>query len=229
MNLPEVVSKWVGETEKNIKAIFQQARISHAMLLFDEADSLFSSRTTETKSSNDRAANMEVNLLLQEIERFPGIVILTTNFFGSLDKALIRRIQFRVSFEEPDEESRQRIWQTLCPPQLPLGDDVDWAAIAKKFEMTGGMIKNALLRAAYWACDAGTPVDQPTLLKACRDELKAAGRLTRDPDWKPPPRTAGVEKVVEKAVKGPRGGTETVRMRPIVPPKSGGNGGRKNG
>jgi len=117
INLPEVVSKYVGETEKNIKAIFQQAKVSHAMLLFDEADSLFSARVAETKSSTDRYANMEVNLLLQEIEHFPGVVILTTNFYGSLDKALIRRIQFRVTFEEPDEPTRTRIWETLWRPR----------------------------------------------------------------------------------------------------------------
>ncbi len=186
VNLPEVVSKWVGETEKHIKQIFQQARISHAMLLFDEADSLFAARSAETKSATDRYANMEVNLLLQEIERFPGIVILTTNFYGSLDRALIRRIQFRVTFEEPDVDQRRLIWETLCPPEAPLAGDVDFGAIAKRFEMTGGMIKNALLRAAYWACEDGDEITQAILLDACRDEYKAAGKVTRDPNYKPP-------------------------------------------
>jgi len=181
INLPEVVSKYVGETEKNISAIFQQAKVSHAILLFDEADSLFSARVAETKSSTDRYANMEVNLLLQEIERFPGVVILTTNFYGSLDKALIRRIQYRVTFEEPDPESRERIWQTLCPPETPLGEDVDFRMLAKRFEMTGGMIKNALIRAAYLACEAGSPLTQRILEESCLDEYQAAGKVARDP------------------------------------------------
>ncbi|MFT7583348.1 MAG: SpoVK/Ycf46/Vps4 family AAA+-type ATPase [Myxococcota bacterium] len=181
VNLPEVVSKWVGETEKNIKAIFQQARISHAMLLFDEADSLFASRVAEAKSSTDRYANMEVNLLLQEIEHFPGIVIMTTNFYGSLDKALIRRIQFRVNFEEPDAVGRTRIWQTLCPAETPLHEDVDFELLGRHFEMTGGMIKNAMIRAAYLACEAGTAVTQALLEESCLDEYQAVGKVARDP------------------------------------------------
>jgi SpoVK/Ycf46/Vps4 family AAA+-type ATPase len=197
INLPEVVSKWVGETEKNIKAIFQQARISHAMLLFDEADSLFAGRVAETKSATDRYANMEVNLLLQEVERFPGIVILTTNFFGALDKALVRRIQFRVTFEEPDAESRTRIWETLCPPETPLGDDVSFEKLGKHFEMTGGMIKNAIIRAAYLACDAGTPITQKILEDSCLDEYQAAGKVARDPSALPPPKIVIPDGAVE--------------------------------
>ncbi len=181
INIPEVVSKYVGETEKNIKAIFQQAKVSHAMLLFDEADSLFASRVSEAKSSTDRYANMEVNLLLQEIERFPGIVILTTNFYGSLDKALIRRIQFRVQFEDPDEQSRAGIWRTLCPPEMPRSDDVDFDKLAHHFIMTGGMIKNAIIRAAYLACDAGSPVTQTLLEESCLAEYQAVGKVARDP------------------------------------------------
>ena len=185
VNIPEVVSKWVGETEKHIRQIFQQARLTHAMLLFDEADSLFASRSTETRSATDRYANMEVNLLLQEIERFSGICILTTNFFGALDKALVRRIQFRVTFEEPDATQRALIWRTLCPQRADLAPDVDFAALAKRFDLTGGMIKNALLRAAYWAMDQGSPIDQTRLLAACREEYKAAGKLVREGEPQP--------------------------------------------
>lgn len=180
VQVPEVVSKWVGETEKNLKAIFQQARISHAMLLFDEADSLFSARVAETRSSNDRYANMEVNLLLQEIERFPGICILTTNSFGALDKALVRRIQFRVTFEEPDAAQRKAIWEVLAPPEAPLAADVDFGVLARRFELTGGMIKNSLIRAAYAAADRGAVIDQGTLVEACRAEYQAAGKVVRE-------------------------------------------------
>ena len=197
INLPEVVSKYVGETEKNIKAIFQQAKVSHAMLLFDEADSLFSARVAETKSSTDRYANMEVNLLLQEIEHFPGVVILTTNFYGSLDKALIRRIQFRVTFEEPDEPTRTRIWETLCPVETPLAEDVDFAKLGKHFEMTGGMIKNALIRAAYLACDIDSAITQKLLEDSCLDEYQAAGKVARDPSAIPAAKLTIPEDAIE--------------------------------
>ncbi len=186
VNLPEVVSKWVGETEKHIKQIFEQARISHAMLLFDEADALFASRSAEVKSATDRHANMEVNLLLQEIERFPGVCILTTNFYGALDRALTRRIQFRVTFEEPGDDQRALIWKTLIPTALPLGDDVDFEQLGKEWELTGGRIKNALLRAAYAAADSGGNLTMKILSAACQEEYKSAGKVARDPDYTPP-------------------------------------------
>ncbi|MBT9558526.1 MAG: ATP-binding protein, partial [Myxococcales bacterium] len=185
VNLPEVVSKYVGETEKHIRAIFQQARISHAMLLFDEADSLFGSRMAETKSATDRYANLEVNLLLQEIERFPGVCILTTNFFGSLDKAIVRRLQYRVTFEEPDADQRRRIFETLTPPEAPLADDVDFRLLGQEFELTGGMIKNVLLRAAYLACDAGQPLTMAILRASSLEECRAAGKVTREEGARP--------------------------------------------
>ncbi|MGM0576560.1 MAG: ATP-binding protein [Myxococcota bacterium] len=220
VNIPEVVSKWVGETEKHIRQIFQEARISHAMLLFDEADSLFSARTANAETATDRYANMEVNLLLQEIERFPGVCILTTNFYGSLDRALIRRIQFRISFEEPDVEQRRRIWETLCPPQAPLGPDADFAELARRYELTGGMIKNALLRAAYWAADDEGIISQEILHDACRDEYKAAGKVARDasaiPDKKPRIHRGLEEEERQRAegseATGDGGGDETVTV-----------------
>lgn len=180
VNLAQLVSKWAGETEKHIQTIFRRARSTYAILLFDEADSLFSSRVRDTRSSQDKSANMEVNLLLQEIERFDGICILTTNFHGTLDDALARRIQFRVTFDEPDASERARIWKTLCPATAPLANDVDFGELAATYQLTGGAIKNALLRAAYRACDAGHPIGQVQLARACHDEYVAAGRVTRD-------------------------------------------------
>ena len=181
VNIPEVVSKWVGETEKNIREIFQAARVSKAMLLFDEADSLFGARSSETKSATDRHANMEVNLLLQEIERFPGVCFLTTNFFGALDGALLRRIQFRVTFQEPSAEERSRIWATLCPQRVPLATDVSFDELGAVYELTGGLIKNALLRAAYRAADKESAVTQEILRQSCEDEYAAAGKISRRP------------------------------------------------
>lgn len=190
VNLAEVVSKWIGETEKNLQALFQQARIGRALLLFDEADALFAKRVSETKSSNDRNANLEVNLLLQEMERFPGICFLTTNHFEGFDKAVVRRIAYRVTFERPGPEQRARIWETLLPDGAPRSADVDFDALGEDFELTGGQIKNALLRAAYWAADRGTDVDgggieggaitQNDLERACRREYVANGKVIRE-------------------------------------------------
>ncbi|MFO0749457.1 MAG: AAA family ATPase [Myxococcota bacterium] len=179
VNLPEVMSKWLGETEKHVQALFQQARVTHAMLLFDEADSLFGQRVQETKSASDRSANMVVNLLLQEVERFPGIAIMTTNLVSGLDPALMRRIQFRITFAEPDQRERLGIWRVLCPARLPLAPDVDFARLAQHFELSGGRIKNALLRAAYRAVDRGGVVSHELLAEACRDEYVAAGKPPR--------------------------------------------------
>lgn len=179
VNVAELVSKWVGETEKHVHRVFQQARISHAILLFDEADALFSARSADSGSSGDRHSNTVVNLLLQEIERFPGVCVLTTNFFGALDKALLRRVQFRVTFEEPDAPQRQQLWEALCPPEAPRGPDIDFRKLARSFELTGGMIKNALLRAAYRACDAGDPLTMAHLQRACLDEYAAVGKVIR--------------------------------------------------
>jgi SpoVK/Ycf46/Vps4 family AAA+-type ATPase len=213
VNIPEVVSKWVGETEKHIRAIFQQARITHAMLLFDEADSLFSARVTETQTATDRYANMEVNLLLQEIERFPGICILTTNFYGSLDRALIRRVQFRVTFEEPDMDQRKRIWETLCPPEAPLDRNVDFSKLAKDFELTGGMIKNSLLRAAYMAAEADSSITMKLLQDACHDEYVAIGKLARDPSV-PRPKRPREHVGIEQLPSEPSDEAETITETP---------------
>ncbi len=179
VHIPNVVSKFVGETEKNISAVFAQAQASHAMLLFDEADSLFGKRT-EVKSSNDRFANQEVNLLLQEIERYTGITVLTTNLFGGLDDALKRRIQYRVTFQMPDKEERARVWRTLLPSQAPLADDVDFALLGEIYEIAGGNIKNAIVRAAYRACADEGPITMGHLRTAARLECESLGKLVRD-------------------------------------------------
>lgn len=183
INIPQVVSKWVGETEKHIQALFAEARASRSMLLFDEADSLFANRSSEVQGSNDRYANMEVNLLLQEIERFPGVAILTTNHYGAMDAAVRRRIQFRVHFLAPDVAQREAIWHKLLPAELPLGADVDFGALAKRFDFTGGRIKNAVVRAVYEARRLGRGgLDQTLFLDAAREEAKAAGKAIRTPE-----------------------------------------------
>ena len=180
VHIPNVVSKWVGETEKNIAEVFSRAASTLAVLLFDEADSLFSKRTTDVKSSNDRYANQEVNLLLQEIERYTGIVILTTNLFGGLDDALKRRIQYRISFPMPGPEERARIWERLVPGEAPISADVDFQALARTFEFAGGNIKNAIVRACYRAYGDGGRLTQGHLVAAGRVECESAGMVVRE-------------------------------------------------
>jgi SpoVK/Ycf46/Vps4 family AAA+-type ATPase len=150
ISLPAVVSKFVGETEKNIKAVFQAARDGQSVLFFDEADALFSKRTQVT-GALDKYANMETNLLLIELEQFEGLVVLATNLVGNLDPAFERRIAYRLTFPFPDATAREAIWRGLLPPQMPVAEPVDFAYLGRKFELSGGHIKNAVLRAAYRA------------------------------------------------------------------------------
>lgn len=179
VHIPNVVSKWVGETERNISQIFRRARAARAVLLFDEADSLFARRSTQSHGANDRYANMEVNLLLQEVERYDGITILTTNLYGNLDEALQRRIQLRVTFPSPVAAERSRLWRITLPPEAPLADGVDFGALGARFDLAGGHIKNAVLRAAWRACDDGGVITQGHLVAAAEAEAQAQGRIVR--------------------------------------------------
>jgi len=150
IDLSQVVSKWVGETEKHLARIFDEAQNAHAMLLFDEADSLFGKRT-EVKSASDRYANLEVNYILQRMEQFDGVSILTTNLETALDAAFMRRLNFRIRFPEPDEAERLELWRRLLPPETRLSEAPELESLAKRFEMTGGYIRNAIVRAAVFA------------------------------------------------------------------------------
>jgi SpoVK/Ycf46/Vps4 family AAA+-type ATPase len=179
VSLPQTVSKWVGETEKQISRIFQQAKAARAILLFDEADSLLSSRT-EVKTASDRYANMATNHLLQEIERFDGVILLTTNLEENLDTAAARRILFRLRFPFPDAASRARLWRTLIPKKAKCADDLDFEALGEAFELSGGHIKNAVVRGAYEALSRGRAIDMGCLARAGVQECRATGRLIRE-------------------------------------------------
>jgi len=150
VDLSSVVSKWVGETEKNLGAIFDRAEEAQAVLLFDEADSLFGQRTG-VNNAVDRYANLETNYLLQRVEEYDGIAILSSNFKQNIDEAFIRRFHFVVEFPFPDQDSREEIWTRAFPVVAPLADDVDFTFLAKRFKFTGGNIKNSVLRAAFLA------------------------------------------------------------------------------
>jgi SpoVK/Ycf46/Vps4 family AAA+-type ATPase len=178
ISIPRVMSKYIGETEKNIEKIFQTARANNSILLFDEADALFTSRV-KVDTSVDRFSNMEINLLLQEIERFDGISLLTTNLEKNMDKAFERRIQFKIRFPFPDKAHRAQIWKSLIPRECPIDPDIDWDRVGESFELSGGNIKNAILRAAYRAARDGRRIGMDHIVDSAEAECRHAGRLFR--------------------------------------------------
>jgi ATP-dependent 26S proteasome regulatory subunit len=177
IDLSRVVSKYVGETEKNLGRVFDAAEGANVMLLFDEADSLFAKRT-EVKSSHDRHSNGEVNYLLQRVERFEGVCVLTTNLEGSIDQAFRRRIAFRINFPMPDAAERATLWKRLMPAQAAVAADVDFAALARRYELSGGRIRNAVLRAAFLAASEDTVIGMGHLERAVTLEYRDAGSLS---------------------------------------------------
>ncbi len=176
IDLSQVVNKYIGETEKNLGRVFDEAARGQVMLLFDEADSLFAKRT-EVRSSNDRYANLEVNYLLQRLEAHEGVVVMTTNSENALDPAMRRRIRFRLRFPAPDEAQRTRLWQGMVPKEAQLAADVDLSVLAKRFPLAGGNIMNALVRAATAAAADGGPIRQQHLVRAAEFEYAEMGFL----------------------------------------------------
>jgi hypothetical protein len=177
VDLSKVMSKWIGETERNLATIFDAAEDGQVVLLFDEADSLFAKRT-EVRSSNDRYANLEVNYLLQRLDAFGGIAILTTNSGSTIDQAFKRRLSFRLSFPFPDEETREQLWRAHLPPELPLAGPLTLDALARKYQLSGGYIRNACLRAAFLAAQDETSLHQHHLERAVALEFAELGKLS---------------------------------------------------
>lgn len=176
VDMAKLVSKYIGETEKHLAAMFDAAEAGHAILLFDECDSLFG-RRTEVRTSNDRYANLETNYLLQRLESFTGICLLTTNHETNLDPAFHRRLSLHVRFDLPDERERAKLWRAVLPAAAPIATDVDFAGLARRYEMSGGYIKNAALRAAFLAADEDAPIGAAHLERAARVEYEAMGKL----------------------------------------------------
>lgn len=171
INISQIVSKYIGETEKNLQAIFTEARNSNCALFFDECDALFGKRS-EVKDAHDRNANVEVAYLLQQIEEHDGVCILATNLIGNIDAAFMRRITYVVHFPFPDATMRREIYRRTIPPNAPLSNDIDWTFLAEKFELSGGHIKNIVLSAAFLAALEETPIGMSQLLRAAVGELK---------------------------------------------------------
>ncbi len=177
VDLSRLVDKYIGETEKHLATLFAEAERGRCVLLFDEADALFGKRTKTGESATERYANLEVNYLLQRIETFSGIVLLTTNQESIIDEAFKRRIRYRVEFPFPSEEERAEMWRRLIPAQAPLAEDFAPESLARRYEIAGGHIKSAVLRAAFAAAAAGEAITQQRLIHAADQELEAIGKL----------------------------------------------------
>jgi SpoVK/Ycf46/Vps4 family AAA+-type ATPase len=176
IDLSTVVSKYIGETEKNLSRIFQEAEQSNAILFFDEADALFGKRS-EVKDSHDRYANIEINYLLQKMEEYEGIVIMATNFQKNIDEAFTRRLRFIVEIPFPDRNYRARIWRKIFPAEMPRSKDLEFDFLAGKFEISGGHIKNIALSAAFLAAENSGMVGMKHIIRATRREFQKMGRV----------------------------------------------------
>ena len=175
IDLAQVVSKYIGETEKNLERVFVAAERGDAILFFDEADALFGKRS-DVKDAHDRYANIEISYLLQRMEEYDGLAILATNLRHHLDEAFLRRLQVSVEFPFPDETHRRRIWETLFPPEAPLGPDVDFDLLARELKLAGGNLKNIALAAAFCAAAEGGTIDLAHLARAAWREHQKLGR-----------------------------------------------------
>jgi SpoVK/Ycf46/Vps4 family AAA+-type ATPase len=174
VDLARIVSKYIGETEKNLDAVFTEAERGAAVLLFDEADALFGKRS-DVKDAHDRYANIEVAYLLQRIESFAGLAILTTNFRRNIDQAFLRRFRFTIEFPQPDAAAREAIWQQCLPAEAPRADDLDFRFIARRLELSGGNIRQITVRAAFAAAAENKPIAMKHLVEATRAELVKIG------------------------------------------------------
>lgn len=175
INLAQITSKYIGETAKNLDAIFNEAKGSNVILFFDEADSLFSKRT-DIQSSNDKHSNSEISYLLQKIEEFSGISILATNLANHFDEAFRRRIQYMINIHMPSEEQRLHLWEKAFPAAVPMSDDIDFNLLAINLDISGSVIKAAALQAAFYAADEASSVGMRHIVRALRAELQKLGK-----------------------------------------------------
>jgi len=176
IDLSMVVSKYIGETEKNLSRIFKEAEQSNAILFFDEADALFGKRS-EVRDSHDRYANIEISYLLQKMEENEGIVILASNLSQNIDDAFLRRMHFTLEFPFPEEEYRYKIWRSLFPTEAPIAKDIDFAFLAKKFKFAGGNIKNIIVNAAFLAAEDSGSITMEHIIKAAKREFQKSGKV----------------------------------------------------
>lgn len=182
IDLSAAVSKYIGETEKNLQKVFDEAKESSIILFFDEMDSLFGKRS-ETHDAHDKYANMETAFLLQKIESYNGIVLMATNYLTNIDEAFIRRIHFIFSVPFPSEESRRLLWQQSFPKEADIGIDIDFHFLAHKFEISGAIIKNIALSGAFMAASEHQPISMHHLIKATYLEMSKQGKILLKEDF----------------------------------------------
>lgn len=184
IDVSQIVSKYIGETEKNLSKIFDEAETSNAILFFDEADALFGKRS-EVKDAHDRYANVEISYLLQKMEEYTGIVILATNLNQNLDDAFSRRLHFKLEFPFPEKKQRGLIWRGMFPEGAPLDEDLDFEFMAEKFTLAGGNIKNIALNAAFYAAHESCPIGMKQIMLAAKREYIKLGKTFLQSDYDP--------------------------------------------
>ncbi len=184
IDVSQIISKYIGETEKNLAKIFTAAETSNSILFFDEADALFGKRS-EVKDAHDRYANVETSYLLQKMEEYDGIVILATNLNQNIDEAFLRRIHFNIQFPFPEKEQRKEIWKGMFPENAPLDKDIDFDFMAEKFILAGGNIKNIAVNAAFYSARDSCPIGMKQILMSAKREYKKLGKTFLKSDFAP--------------------------------------------
>lgn len=182
VDLSQMVSKYIGETEKNISELFKKAKNLNALLFFDEADSLFAKRL-EVKDAHDRNANAETAHLLQKLEDYEGIAILATNYVNNIDDAFKRRIKFMVNFSFPTPEVRLELWHTILPKQVPFEEEIDFEYYAEHFELSGSSIKEVLTNASFIAASQGEKLANRHIIEAIKLNFAKYGKVLTDNDF----------------------------------------------
>lgn len=182
VQLSQVISKYIGETEKNLRRVFEEAKNANCVLFFDETDALFGKRS-EVKDSHDRHANIETAYLLQQMEEYDGVVLMATNLLQNIDEAFMRRISFVVQFPFPDAPTRKLLWKKMLDAKAPLGD-IDWDFLAENFRMAGGNIKNCIIHAAFLAAAEGVPIGMRQLLTGIVNEQRKNNTVVLREDLK---------------------------------------------
>lgn len=180
-DISKIISKYIGETEKNLNDLFNEAKKSNVILFFDETDALLGKRT-EIKDSHDKNANVETSYLLQKMEEYDGITIMTTNYLENIDKAFFRRISYVIHFAFPNATLRKKIWTNMFPPQMPLSKNIDFKYLAENFEISGGNIKNIAINAAFMAAGSSKQVGMEHIIKSAIYELKKQGKTLIEDD-----------------------------------------------
>lgn len=171
IQISQIVSKYIGETEKNLRQVFSEARQANCILFFDEMDALFGKRS-EVKDSHDRNANIETAYLLQQLEEYDGVVLMATNLLQNIDEAFMRRISFVVSFPFPDVPTRKRLWHKMLETGAPIDDNIDFDFLAENFKIAGGNIKNCVIHAAFLAAAEGVPISMKHIVSSVVTEQR---------------------------------------------------------